>query len=264
MSIRHALEARVTLFGELGGIMNAMRSFALVELRRLAQRDIAQQQALRTLELAMRELSGALPPTEPGAGDIWIALGSARGFCAGLNDEVLRFWQANAHAALATIAVGERLSALMPAGVIAVPGAVGAADTVAALDRVLVAVEQARQVGGPHAGLVLCSRDSDTVTLKRLLPLPQGTRARAGTAPLTNEAAHKVAFGVAEHYLFHTLLALVTGALRVENHLRLMQMENARQHIERASDALMSQCRQLRQEEIVEEIELIQRGGAPD
>jgi hypothetical protein len=49
----------------------------------------------------------------------------------------------------------------------------------------------------------------------------------------------------------------------VENHLRLIQMENAQQHIERAGAALTSARNQMRQEEIVEEIELIQRPGLP-
>jgi F-type H+-transporting ATPase subunit gamma len=267
MSRRNELEARLALFGELDGIMNAMRSFALVELRRLARREVAQQQAGATLALAMRELSGALPPSEPGSGDIWIVLGSARGFCAGLNDELLRFWRTHAGNALATVAVGERLLALMPKGAIAVSGAVGAADAVAALDRILEAVEQARkrtgQRNGSHGGLVVCSRDAGAVALKRLLPLPREPGPGRPQAPLTNGPAPEVALGVAEHYLFHTLLALLTSALREENHLRLMQMENARQHIDRASATLTSQRNALRQEEIVEEIEQVRRSGMP-
>jgi F-type H+-transporting ATPase subunit gamma len=211
MSRRRELEARLALFGELSGILNAVRSFALVELRRLAQHEAAQQQSRDTLELAMGELCAALPPPQPSPGDIWIALGSARGFCAGLNDEVLRFWQEQGQVALASIAVGERLSALMPAGVIAVPGPAGAADAVAAIDRILEAVDQARRVAGPHAGLVLCYRDERAVTTRRLLPLP-GAHTAPSALPLTNEPAAEVALGVAQHYLFHTLLALLLGA----------------------------------------------------
>lgn len=260
MSRRRELEARLALFGELDGIMNAMRSFALVELRRLAQREPAQRQARDTLDLALRELAGALPAPEPAAGDIWIVLGSARGFCAGLNEEVLRYSQTHGGAALATIAVGERLAALMPATAIAVAGAAGAADVVATLDRVLAAVGQARtRIGaraGPHAGLVVCGRAAGAVASTRLLPLPRPAAMQPAQAPLTLGAPLETALAVAEHYLFHTLLGLLCEALREENHLRLMQMENARQHIEHASDDLTSRRNGLRQEEIVEDIEL--------
>lgn len=264
MSQRRELEARLALFSELGGIMNAMRSFALVELRRLAQREAAQQQAQQTLEQSMRELADSLPAADASPGDIWIAVGSVRGFCAGLNDDVFHFWQTQGNEALASLAVGERLVALMPAEVIPVPGAVGASDAVAAIDRILETVEAARRRVEPRAGLVLCYRDEKDVSMQRLLPLPHMEARKADALPLTNRPATEVALGVAEHYLFHTLLALLMRSLRMENHLRLMQMENAQQHIDRASKALHSRRNQLRQEEIVEEIELIQRTGMPD
>jgi F-type H+-transporting ATPase subunit gamma len=41
--------------------------------------------------------------------------------------------------------------------------------------------------------------------------------------------------------------------------MRLMQMENALQHLERGSEDLRRQINRLRQEEIVEEIELMAR-----
>jgi F-type H+-transporting ATPase subunit gamma len=78
-----------------------------------------------------------------------------------------------------------------------------------------------------------------------------------------NEAPATVAAGVAEHFLFHQLLALLLRSIRVENRQRLMQMENALRHLEQGSDELARQRNRLRQEEIVEEIEVItgMRGG---
>jgi len=43
----------------------------------------------------------------------------------------------------------------------------------------------------------------------------------------------------------------------VENHMRLMQMETALRHLERGGEELQRQRNRLRQEEIVEEIELM-------
>jgi F-type H+-transporting ATPase subunit gamma len=54
---------------------------------------------------------------------------------------------------------------------------------------------------------------------------------------------------------------LLLRAIRVENHMRLMQMENALNHLERTSEDLNRQRNRMRQEEIVEEIELMLKKG---
>jgi F-type H+-transporting ATPase subunit gamma len=75
--------------------------------------------------------------------------------------------------------------------------------------------------------------------------------------PFSYLPAVEVASGVAEHYLFHSLLALLLRSIRVENHMRLMQMETALRYLERGGEELQRQRNRLRQEEIVEEIELM-------
>lgn len=62
---------------------------------------------------------------------------------------------------------------------------------------------------------------------------------------------------MAEHYLFHSLFALLLRSLYVENHMRLLQMENALNHLSQKSEEMRRMRNRLRQEEIVEEIELI-------
>jgi F-type H+-transporting ATPase subunit gamma len=99
--------------------------------------------------------------------------------------------------------------------------------------------------------------------VRRLLPLPRPEHEARGELPLTNEAPAAVALGVAQHFVYHTLLAVLLAALKEENHLRLVQMENAQQHIERASADLKRSRDQLRQEEIIEELELIEQRDLP-
>lgn len=259
MSRRRELESRLALYAELTGILGAMRSFALAELRRIAQREAAQQQAVEALSHAFREMAQALPQPDGSDGDIWILLGSARGFCASFNEDIYSVWKRNRSALLATIVVGERLAALMPddAAPVPVAGAIGAADTASAIDRMLAAVAEARKTAGDHAGLVICFRDDAGARAQRLLPYSLEAGRNGGDLPLTNEPASRVATGVAQHYLFHLLLSLLLRSLRMENQMRLMQMENALQHIERNSEPLERLRNRLRQEEIVEEVELI-------
>lgn len=259
MSRRRELENRLSLYAELTGILGAMRSFALAELRRIAQREAAQQKAVDALSHAFRDMAPALPQPDRNDGDIWILLGSARGFCASFNEDILRVWQQNRSALLSTIVAGERLAALMPedAALALVAGAIGTIDTASAIDRILAAVAEARKTAGDHAGLVICFRDDAGARTQRLLPFAIEAGRTGVDLPLTNEPASKVATGVTQHYLFHLLLSLLLGSLRVENQMRLMQMENALQHIERNSESLGRLRNQLRQEEIVEEVELI-------
>ncbi|MDD1612906.1 MAG: F0F1 ATP synthase subunit gamma, partial [Methylococcaceae bacterium] len=68
------------------------------------------------------------------------------------------------------------------------------------------------------------------------------------------------AAGIAEHFLFHQMLAILVRSIRIENHMRLMQMENALRHLDEGSSNLLRQRNRLRQEEIVEEIELMTSG----
>lgn len=73
----------------------------------------------------------------------------------------------------------------------------------------------------------------------------------------TDRPTAEVGTGVMEHFLFHRLRALMLRSIRVENHTRLMQMETALRHLERSGDELRHQRNRMRQEEIVEETELL-------
>ena len=89
MSRHRDLDMRLALYGDLSGILNAMRSFALAELRRVTRREAAQQAADAALGQAMADISPALQqaPSSP-PGDVWVVLGSVRGFCGSFNDDV--------------------------------------------------------------------------------------------------------------------------------------------------------------------------------
>lgn len=255
---RREIEARVALHDDLSGILGAMRSFALAELHRITRREEAQQQVVAVLQQSLQDVARFLPPPELAGADVWLLLGSVRGFCGSFNEDVVRAWQAAGEAHRPVIVVGERLVATLPEKLNQFPvaGADGGLDAAAAIDRILAAFSAARRRVGAPCGLVVCLRDEDAARTQRLLPLPV-TSDRGDVAPLMNESPGAVAAGVAEHFLFHQLLALLLRSIRVENHQRLMQMESALRHLERGSEELARQRNLLRQEEIVEEIEVL-------
>jgi F-type H+-transporting ATPase subunit gamma len=267
MSQRREVEARLALYDDLSGILGAMRSFALAELRRVSKREAAQQQVVQSLAAALNDLADALPAqaydhamTEAeGSQDIWLLFGSVRGFCGSFNEDVMRFWRAETGEQGPLILIGERLHEMVDdrGRLQRLSGADGGLDAPAAIDRILAAVTELRAAIGEPFGLLTCIRDEQGARSQRLWPLPAASRSAGGYPPLTLAPAAEVAAGVAEHYLFHTLLALLLRSIRVENHMRLMQMETALRHLERGGEDLQRQRNRLRQEEIVEEIELM-------
>ncbi|MGB9151643.1 MAG: F0F1 ATP synthase subunit gamma [Alphaproteobacteria bacterium] len=259
MTKRREIKAQLSLYDDLSGIIGAMRSFALVELRRVAQREAAQHQAMQAMKATLHDMAPALPPAPKTKDDIWLLFGSVRGFCGSFNEDVHSAWQTHG-AIMPVIAVGEKLAALLPeeATVTTVPGAIGALDAAVTIEKILSSIAPLR--AKENWGIMAVSRDENGVSVQRLLPLPAASDKASHPLPLTNEAAIDVARGVAEHYLFHSLSALLLRSISIENHMRLMQMENALSHLARETDELSRHSNRLRQEEIIEEIELIAGG----
>jgi F-type H+-transporting ATPase subunit gamma len=60
-----------------------------------------------------------------------------------------------------------------------------------------------------------------------------------------------------EQYLFAALHEMLYTSLMAENHNRVTHLEGAVRHLDEKSEQLARQCNALRQEEIIEEIEVI-------
>lgn len=262
MSQRREIEARLSLYEELTGILSAMRSFALAELRRINKREAAQQQVVESLATALDDLTGTPleqnnPATLTDNSSIWLLLGSERGFCGSFNEDVLRHWHSKSNRQGPLILVGERLHGMVETTqtVHRLPGAQGSLDAAATIDRILGAIDML-QVGDPFR-LMACIRDEQGSRCQQLWPLTPVHHAGPDYPPLTFAPAKEVASGIAQHYLFHSLLALLLRSIHVENYMRLMQMETALRHLERGGEELQRLRNRLRQEEIVEEIELM-------
>jgi F-type H+-transporting ATPase subunit gamma len=268
MSQRREVEARLALFDELTGILGAMRSFALAELRRVNKREAAQQQVVESLTCALNDLPAtAISDAQErqtsacGPETVWLLFGSVRGFCGSFNEEVLRFWQDHDGAQTASvIVVGQRLYELIDRqhpSLFPIAGAQGSLDAAAVIDRILAVVDQLGIAERPDCRLMACLRDEQGPLTLQLWPLASSQPQTSQYPPNTFSPIEEVASGIAQQYLFHKLLALLLRAIQMENHLRLLQMETALRHLEHGGEDLLRQRNRLRQEEIVEEIELM-------
>jgi F-type H+-transporting ATPase subunit gamma len=261
MTLRREVESRIALFEELSGIMGAMRSFALAELHRVMRREAAQHELLDSLEAIQAEMSRFLPPPARSKTDIWLLFGSSRGFCGSFNEDVASAWREKGGDRQPTLVVGERLASLikMPPGPTVIAGGEGSMNAPETIEELISAIRQLRAMTDEDAGIVACVREESEVAIHRLLPLPL-TKPGREQPLMVNEAPLKVSLEVSQHYLLHLILALLLRSIRVENRMRLVQMENALQHLERGREDLQRQRNHLRQEEIIEEIELTARG----
>jgi len=75
--------------------------------------------------------------------------------------------------------------------------------------------------------------------------------------PVLNLSPEKFLIELMEQYLFAALHEMLYTSLMSENHNRVTHLEGAVKHLDDESDELSRQYNALRQEEIIEEIEVI-------
>jgi F-type H+-transporting ATPase subunit gamma len=266
------LSQRFARLKEISGIMTAMKSLSLVETHKLARFIGHQRRMLSNIEAAAADFLhffpvAGTPKTQP---SILLLIGSERGFCGNFNErliaslEDLPRWEP----APALVVVGHRLGTKLAAhpGVIArLDGSTVAEDVPSVLDRLMDALHTA---SGKFAGdgAALCSLAHDAngePTLKRLLPLAQAQPPRLSHAP--NLQLPPAAFFAAllDQYLLATLHGLLYESLAAENRQRLAHMGHALDRLDETVARLASRRNALRQEKIVEEIEVILSDAPP-
>jgi F-type H+-transporting ATPase subunit gamma len=80
--------------------------------------------------------------------------------------------------------------------------------------------------------------------------------------PVLNQSPREFLVELTDHYLFSALQHMLYNSLMAENHQRMAHLEGAVKHLDDESAELARQCNALRQEEIIEEIEVILLGAA--
>ena len=75
--------------------------------------------------------------------------------------------------------------------------------------------------------------------------------------PLLNLSPQALLGELTDHYLFAALHAMLYTSLMIENQHRASHLDGAVKHLDDESDKLARHCNVLRQEEIIEEIEVI-------
>jgi F-type H+-transporting ATPase subunit gamma len=269
MTRRQELEHHRHSMGEIRGIMNSMKTLAYMETRKLTRFLDAQHAVVRSIEAAAEDLLAFYPETLPEATEttpVYLLVGTDRGFCGDFNHTLLNHLESALEAHPSDrpllIAVGRKLHALLedePRVAVSIDGAGVAEDVDSVLVQVvneLTAVQLKRGVlalyGLYHGG--------DGIVMQKLLPPFQNLLSRPPAfphPPLCNRSPRDLLVELTEHYLFALLHDMLYTSLIVENHYRLAHLDGAVRHLDSESAELAQRCNALRQEEIIEEIEVI-------
>ena len=272
MKSRRQLDLHRHSLGEIRDIMNAMKNLAYMETRKLDRFLGAQHAVLSGIEAVAADLvtayPQAVPTAEPGR-EIYLLVGSERGFCGDFNESLLRHIQLaepdQAQRELPLlVAVGRKLHLRLerhPRVVALLDGASVVEEVNAVLQRLVdtLATLQA-QYGTPQVHALYHGDNQEQLLTRKLLPPFQDHLHGAAPfpqPPVLNLSAADLMMQLSDHYLFALLNEILYTSLMAENQRRVQHLEGAVNHLDERSVELARQANARRQEEIIEEIEVI-------
>lgn len=266
MSGEAELARRHARLQEISGIMTAMKSLALVETRKLARFIGHQRRMLDNIAAAAADFLAFHPvaTVDGRAPAILLLVGSERGFCGNFNERVVAALAAlpEGRAPEAVLVVGSRLAQKL-AGRLRVEavldGPTVTEEVPAVLDRLMDALQRvSRRLAGDGVRLSALAHERDgEPTLHRLLPLTPPCAPRFAHPPQLQLPPTVFFAELLDQYLLAALYGLLYGSLAMENRQRLAHMEHALERLDEAVRQLAARRNALRQERIVEEIEVI-------
>lgn len=270
MSRRHDLEHHRKSLQEIRDIMNSMKTLAYMETRKLSRFLDAQQAVVDSIERVASDFLGfygEILSTDTKAQSVYILVGTERGFCGDINRTLLEQLetQLQLHEAVSPIliAVGHKLHLLMEEDsrvAAMIDGTSVAEDVTTLLNQLVQQLSVLQQQHGALDVYCLFHNGSNEVVSRRLLPPFQHLLDQPpgyNFEPELNTSPEAFLLELTDHYLFAALHSLLYSALMAENHHRITHLEGAVKHLDDVSIDLIRQGNALRQEEIIEEIEVI-------
>jgi F-type H+-transporting ATPase subunit gamma len=272
MTRRRTLEQRRHSIGEIRNIMNSMKTLAYLEIRKLGRFLDAQRAVVAHVETVAADFLGfhsdLLPPPDGSAEPVCLLLGSERGFCGDFNEALIDRLEGHIeelHSVSPRVMVaGHKLGARLEADP-RVVAAFDGATTVGEVERTLHAITRALAVLQSQHGMLSLSvfhhdPEQEQVIVTGVLPcleLCRDVEPRFTHAPLVHLSPQAFLGALIDHYLYSVLHELMYVSLMAENLRRVRHLEGAVRHLDEKSTALLRKSNALRQEEIIEEIEVI-------
>ena len=272
MSARRQLQQRLRSLGEMQEILGSMKTLAVLETHKLARFGANQQRLVMGIERAAADFCQSFPHalkrTLPVFAEVYLLLGSERGFCGDFNEGLLikltEVQQQHTGQNVLVLAIGSRLWVKLandPRVIARLNGPSATEEVPAVLIQVIDTLLDLENQFHSLRLTVLChDPETQQVVQHPLLPPFTAFAERLpalGPPPSINLPPQQLFSELVEHYLFATLHALFYTALDVENQRRIQHLEAATRRLEEKITQLTLRANTLRQEEITEEIEVI-------
>lgn len=269
MGRRRDVQQRLTSINEIDGIMVAMKNLALLETHRLAKFINTQRRAVASIEAAAGDFLAFYPQAAaPGDGMqqmLLLVIGSERGLCGDFNEALLEpLAVARQPSDTLLVAVGSRMEAKLHddariSAFVEGPSVVEEVEAaLARLVKVLGDLQQQRPGQVWRINALYHDDENAKARLRQLLPLAKPTgRPAYSHAPLLNLEPKQFLSQLTDQYLYAALHEVFYASLMSENRMRLEHMDSAIRRLEKDEAALRLRYNALRQEEIIEEIEII-------
>ncbi|MDG6778806.1 F0F1 ATP synthase subunit gamma [Thiomicrorhabdus sp. zzn3] len=265
MARYHELRLYRSKLEDIREIMHSMKTLAQMESHRLT-RHIQQQHAIadhiqQVANDFLHFFPASLPSTES-LNKTVLLIGSERGFCGDFNGEVLRCYEADfsTEENVQLIAVGHKMTSLVEKqhAVTALQGANVTEEISTLVEEVIHHLATQKEVASLYA--VYQSDLTGEPVVETLLPAFTDLETANTTLrhpPDLNLPPQDFLLELTDHALHHALHRLFYSSLMAENQRRIHHLENATQHLDQKTEHLQRRMNVLRQEAIIEEIEVI-------
>jgi len=272
MPSRRKLEEHRHSIEEIREIMNSMKTLAYMETRKLDHLLDTQHAVVNSIETVAADFVSAYPEAMPkmqAAREVYLVVGSERGFCGDFNETLLRHLEPTQQDKQSKdfpilVAIGGKLHAsLVNDSYVAarLDGASVVEEVETVLTRVVDTLATLQtQYGTLTLYALYHAVDDDTPVTQQLLPPFQDFLDRPpgfSLPPVLNLKPTDFLIELSDHYLFAALHEIFYASLMAENRRRVQHLEGAVKHLDEESDELRRQSNARRQEEIIEEIEVI-------
>ena len=271
MTRRRDLEKHRRSLNEIRDIMNAMKNLSYIEAHKIGSFLDAQHSVVKNIEtVAMDFLSfypETLTETTNTSAEVCLLIGSERGFCGDFNHVLLRDFEAIQKTQTENkshlITVGHKLEMLLQDDehtIIFIDGASVAEEVDKVLNQLVNQLVTIQEKYGSLNLTVFYHINEHQVINQQLLPSFQNFldhQTKQTLPPKLNLEPRQFLLELSYQYLFAVLYEILYTSLLAESRQRLAHLEGTVQHMDEQSEELQRKSNVLRQEEIIEEIEVI-------
>ncbi|HEY5513086.1 MAG TPA: FoF1 ATP synthase subunit gamma [Geomonas sp.] len=275
MGKRTDIDRRLRTLTDISAILRVMRTLAIMETGKLSRFLAAQTRVVESIEAAAADFLYFYPEVVTPAENVVavrLMIGSERGFCGDFNEVVLRtkakLQSDPASPAPVLMAVGSRLCGKILREALDIPltGACTVEEVQSVISRVIEELN-GLAVKGALRLTVLCHGQEDGAVITRTLqPFPSDLTpiSRHSHAPILNLPPAPFYSELAGHYLFAALHEMFYQSLMAENQQRQRHIDNAARRMDQKIAGLNQKKNAVRQEEIIEEIEILMLSAEHD